>query len=243
MPFHNESEDRESAGDTIWDYFAHAPRVERRDNLSYEDFYAHYISQSKPVIVTDVTKNWQAMSKWTQAFFRDHYGGLSVGNRDWDKTKKVTMKTCIDAMKASTAEKPGPYLTSLKIKELFPELEKDIEPKPSYWDPNWLDDPKILIGFPYHHDLVRTSALEINIGGNYTAFPEGIHCDDFQIQTFVTQIVGEKDWLFFPPEQAKYLYRKPHPFIRTNTNSKIPVTEKLNLNEFPLLKKTQPVRA
>ncbi|MGI2902867.1 cupin-like domain-containing protein [Tolypothrix sp. VBCCA 56010] len=50
--------------------------VERRSNLSYEEFVREYASVGKPVIITDAMKNWKASTKWTVDFFRSQYGSV-----------------------------------------------------------------------------------------------------------------------------------------------------------------------
>ncbi|MBN4003653.1 hypothetical protein [Nostoc sp. LPT] len=37
--------------------------IERRSNLSYEEFVKEYASIGKPVIITDIVKNWKASAK------------------------------------------------------------------------------------------------------------------------------------------------------------------------------------
>lgn len=39
--------------------------IERRSNLSLEEFENEYNSQYKPVIITDLTQNWPCQKIWT----------------------------------------------------------------------------------------------------------------------------------------------------------------------------------
>ena len=45
---------------------------------SRNEFFHNFLKISKPVIITGVLDTWQALSKWTNQFFRDHYGDRQV---------------------------------------------------------------------------------------------------------------------------------------------------------------------
>jgi hypothetical protein len=39
--------------------------IERRSNLSIEEFEREYNSQNKPVILTDITQHWPCQQRWS----------------------------------------------------------------------------------------------------------------------------------------------------------------------------------
>ena len=41
-------------------------------------FLKDYLSKSKPVVIRNAVKHWQAMTKWTNNFFRERFGTESV---------------------------------------------------------------------------------------------------------------------------------------------------------------------
>ena len=45
---------------------------------SRNEFFHKYLKISKPVIITGALDNWQALSKWTNKFFRENYGNRKV---------------------------------------------------------------------------------------------------------------------------------------------------------------------
>ena len=49
--------------------------IDRRDNLSYEEFAEKYLYANKPVIVTDMIRQWKALSRWTPEFFQREFVG------------------------------------------------------------------------------------------------------------------------------------------------------------------------
>ncbi|MEJ0101655.1 MAG: hypothetical protein WDO19_03440 [Bacteroidota bacterium] len=47
-------------------------KIDRRSNLSYEEFKEKYLFPRKPVIITDATAKWKA-SNWTPQWFKERY--------------------------------------------------------------------------------------------------------------------------------------------------------------------------
>jgi len=45
-------------------------QIERRENLSNEEFMKEYVYANRPVIVTDALRQWKAVGRWTPEFFR-----------------------------------------------------------------------------------------------------------------------------------------------------------------------------
>ena len=42
--------------------------VDRRTNLSHEEFIEEYVKKSRPVVLTDAAKDWKAMKKASAAW-------------------------------------------------------------------------------------------------------------------------------------------------------------------------------
>jgi hypothetical protein len=54
---------------------AHAKEnIERRSNLSIEDFKRQYAMPNKPVILTDIVSKWPAFRKWNREYLIQHSG-------------------------------------------------------------------------------------------------------------------------------------------------------------------------
>lgn len=205
-------------------------QIDRRSNLSYEEFVREYVKKKRPVIITDAAKDWPALKKWTPEYFRDRYGDVTLPG------KSMLVRDMIDEMLSSSKERPSSYAFSLQIPKLFPEMLRDLEPNPPYWQPNWLDSPALLPGVP-QHKLHHITGLEVNIGGAFSTFPF-IHFDDLWTQTFVTQVYGRKEWVLYPPDHTPYLYPK-----KPGANfSRLPVEGDVDLDEFPLFENVKPLR-
>ncbi len=205
--------------------------VERHANLGYDDFVSWYTRGNRPVLITDVTKDWSAMRKWSPRFLKEHYGSLQI---TVDKAK-VRLGDFMDEVNASNPDKPGRYAYSLSIEDL-PGLAEDIVPHPKYWSPNWLDSP-YLLPFLKNHHLKGVSGIEINIGGAGSAFPQ-IHYDELDTETFIVQVYGRKEWVLYPPEDTPYMYKKGP----ASTFSLVPFMNGVDLEKYPLFRSAKPVR-
>ena len=53
-------------------------QIDRRSGLTREEFIENYLKPKKPVVFTDLAKDWPAMTKWTPEFLKENYGYLDV---------------------------------------------------------------------------------------------------------------------------------------------------------------------
>lgn len=212
--------------------------IERRSGIGHREFYETYTRNSRPVIMTDAISEWPALKKWSLEYFRTNVGDHQV--RDADNVSR-SLTSCIDLMLASTRERPGPYIPSLRFDDDFPALYEDIEPRPGYWTPNWLTSAWVMPGRP-EHPLHRVSGIEINLSGPDSTFPEGLHFDDLMTQTFVAQVHGTKELLLLPPAQKPNMYADVlNERVFTYSHSSIPVDRDFDLADFPLVSQLEPI--
>ncbi len=201
--------------------------IERRSNLSYEAFEKDYLSQRKPVIITDAIENWKA-SKWTPEWFKENYPETILNTDEGE----MSMKDFIDAI-TSESDEPGPFLREKPLGELFPDLKADVTPTPIYVDDNWLkwDFKMKRLNSP----LNRLSVIEVNFCGK-RIFPY-LHIDNLQSFAFISQLYGEKSVVVYPPNQEHLLYRDG-----MERASKIFDVELPDLDTYPLFEQTKPTK-
>ncbi len=201
--------------------------IDKRANLSYEEFCAKYLFPRKPVVITDATVKWKA-SQWTPQWFKERYSDKIVKTDQGD----MRMDGFIDAITAESSE-PGPFLREQPLEEVFPDLMDDVLPTPRYVLPNWLGD-NYLIG-PINRRLNRESHIEVNFCGR-RIFPY-LHIDDLGVHAFITQHYGDKEFIVYPPDQEPYLYR-----VENDRFSQIKDVDNPDLNKFPLFAKAKAMR-
>jgi histone arginine demethylase JMJD6 len=213
--------------------------IERRANLSYPAFCKEYLFPGRPVIITDVTKDWKALSRWTPEFFQKEFADMEItfdadpkpGGQVQSVPLKYTMAQFIDLVLKSSDENPAPYFRNRILSDLFPSLTPDIEPLPGYLQPNWLGDRYMVkrVG----EVLNRGAAIELYIGGKGGTFPV-LHYDGSGTHAFLMQIYGRKQYIVYSPTQERFLYPSPD-----RQNLSLVNVEKPNLQQFPLFAKAE----
>jgi len=170
--------------------------IERRTNLSGREFEEEYLKKNKPVVFTDLVKDWPATDKWTFDYLRSTYGHIDVPLYDNDFRKAGK-----DYLTPRKKMKFGDYLTLIQseptelrmflfnIFKYAPELTNDFS-MPNVTD-GWLKNMPFMF-----------------FGGEGSKVD--LHYDLDCAAVFLTQFQTRKKVILFAPEQKPYLYQ--HPF-------------------------------
>ena len=182
---------RESAPD-----YSH---VEKRSRVSRDEFLERYVRGCRPVVLTDLARDWPAMQRWSLPEFKRRYGALTVqvqagreSDTDFEVNKAAHRRdtnfaSFIDRILTSGTTNDE-YLTAnneLLRRPEFNGLLDEVGPLPDFCDPSALRNSAYLwVGpagtrTPLHHDTVML-----------------LH----------TQIVGRKRWRFVSPLSSPSLY-------------------------------------
>jgi hypothetical protein len=201
-----------------------SPEIEHRPGLSPAEFAARYYNPGKPVVAGGATAGWAAHAKWTPAYLATLAGDrkVRVAGKDY------RFRDFLDEAVQSTDAKPGAYLNEVSLHRTLPELLPDVQPPLALMGSNRLQSR--LLPRRMRHELV-----ELLIGGKGTRFP-GLHYDGYHHHTFVTQIRGDKLFLFYPPEQTPYMY-PVHPH---SNRSQVNDAFHPDLERFPLFANSKP---
>ncbi|MDH3636107.1 MAG: cupin-like domain-containing protein [Gammaproteobacteria bacterium] len=209
--------------------FEQVGRVDRRTGISYDEFIQDYLLPGIPVVLTDATQDWPAMSKWSPEYLQRHYGQRSVKLRDFPD-REIDLGSYMDMVIASSVENPTPYLWGIDIENLFPELMADMQPAIKFAEPDRIQSRL----HPLRFRIERTTAMLI--GGAGARFP--LHFDLLHTLGFVTQVYGDKEFTIFPPSQSKYLYPNP----KAPNRSLVTDIAHPDLEKCPLFKQSKPLR-
>jgi hypothetical protein len=154
--------------------------IERRHQLSHEEFFTDYYIANRPVIITGMIDDWPALQKWSLDYFAARFGGREIEvqfgrseNDDYevDREKyirKITVAEYVERVRSVGATNDF-YLTANNNaynKTVVPELWDDIIQIPEY-----LDARDRLAGFfwmgpagtitPFHHDLTNNFMAQV----------------------------------------------------------------------------------
>ena len=202
---------RESAAD-----YTH---VEKRSRVSREEFIERYVRGCRPLVITDMARDWPAMKRWSFAEFKRRYGSMTVqvqAGREKDDNFEVNklqhkhntnFAAFLDRVDMSSPNNDE-YLTAnneLLRRPEFVGLLDEVGPLPDYCDAS---------------ALKRSSSLWVGPAGTKTP----LHHDTLML--LHTQIVGRKRWRFVSPLSTPRLYNDYDVYSQVNFES-------LDLARFP----------
>ncbi len=205
-----------------------SPAIERRGGLSRREFVENYLRPNRPVILTDLTRDWPALKQFTPDYFRTVHGQRTV----WVNQHEYRMAEFIDLLLASTPEHPAPYPCKLDLRGDFADLASAVGARPAIMNPDRthsrLIPKRVLRGL---------ADLEVFMGGPGASFPY-LHYDYMGLYAFIHQLYGEKEFTVYAPEDAPYLYvNRETPWISDMENHQAP-----DLARYPLYRHARPMR-
>lgn len=202
--------------------------IERRAGLSRREFVESYVKPNRPVVFTDLTRDWPALGLFTPEYFRDRHGTRTVHVAG----KPYRLGAFIDLLLASTEDQPAPYPCKLDLRKEFADLAPCVHPRPDVMNPDRTHSRWIP-----RRALRGLADLEIFLGGPGASFPY-LHYDYMGLYAFIHQIFGQKEFTVYAPEDAPYLYINPEaPWMSTMENHQQP-----DLARYPLYAKSSPAR-
>ncbi|XP_050343747.1 uncharacterized protein LOC126769164 [Nymphalis io] len=167
--------------------------VTRLANISAEEFEELYAYNTKPVIVTDATTDWEALEKFNFKFFADFYRNTKMGRK---------INDCF-----YFAYKSG--LNSLSEVFSMDEMRANLSGEPWYvgWSTCYEEETKTLRKYynrPYF--LPRTAESDmvdwIFMGGPGQG--AHMHVDSVRHVSWQAQVRGRKRWQLAPPPECLY---------------------------------------
>lgn len=96
--------------------------IERRRNLSVQQFIAEYESKNKPVIITDCVTHWPAYERWDRQYLLSHHAGKMFTAAGF----KFTLQRYFEMSDRVLDENPL-YLFDARFGEKAPELAAEYE--------------------------------------------------------------------------------------------------------------------
>jgi hypothetical protein len=173
--------------------------VEKRANVPLDEFFEKYVVGSRPLVLTDVARDWPALGRWSPQDLRERFGHLQVeiqAERSADPhyevnklnhKRSVRLADFVDQVLAGGATNDY-YLTAnneLLSQPAFAPILADIGTLPAFCDPA---------------QLAQRASFWFGPAGTVTP----LHHDTLMLCH--TQIVGRKRWRFISPLQTPLLY-------------------------------------
>jgi len=174
-------------------------QVEKRAGVSKDEFVARYVRGCRPVVLTDLARDWPAMQRWSPQDLKTRFGHLEVeiqaernADPQYEQNKLKLSRTARLSDFVDRVLAGGPtndyYMTAnneaLRRPEFAP-LLADIGTLPPYCDAE---------------QLPRLSSFWFGPAGTVTP----LHHDTLML--LHTQIIGRKRWRFVSPLETPKLY-------------------------------------
>jgi hypothetical protein len=196
---------------------AAAETLDRVHRITREDFVRRYSRPGRPVALTGVIDDWPAARLWSRDFFAERYGDHRVVVRnslDYEDARVLPLRQYFHDM-----EHGGPtaafYLKDWVFEHELPELRDHFQP-PKYFR-------SVTERLPWPWPKWRW----IFIGPGGTA--SHLHVDFLNTSAWNAVFGGRKRWVFFRPEDARFLYRGA-------VNAFEP-----DVDRFPLFRRARPI--
>jgi hypothetical protein len=171
-------------------------KIDRRTDLTFDEFMNEYGIPGKPVIISNVIEKWEAKKLWTLDFFREKYGHIIVpifesGNRF--ELYETTLGEYIDYMLKEEQEDGVFNLADWEFTRDCPELQGYYK-VPDYFK-SWLDEaPQSLL------PALRWIYINQKDTGS------GLHIDYGNTASWNAIISGKKKWILLNPSESNNIY-------------------------------------
>jgi histone arginine demethylase JMJD6 len=201
--------------------------IDRRRDISYEEFINSYQKPGIPVILENATTVWKSSLMFTPDYFRERFGMRETNYEN----RKYTLAEILDIAAKSTKENPAPYPIKFNLLTQLPEIFEDMSPLDlNLIKPNWFNS-RI---FPKHK---MSHSIDLFIGGPGNRY--SVHKDSYNVHAWLMQLYGEKDIIVFPRDQEKLMYPGKSGIMASR--SPIDIFNP-NYEKYPEFKKATPIR-
>lgn len=154
--------------------------VERRTDLTLEEFKNYYVKKGIPVIFDGFAKNWGCVKNWSPEYFKELHGDDEVPLIDSaDLNKEIEYTTLSKVIDEIDKGNNKIYFRFYNLLFRHPEHLKDFDLK-------WLRK--------HRHKSIYFESFQVFIGGKNST--TGIH--NAHISNLFVQAYGEKEWYLYP---------------------------------------------
>jgi histone arginine demethylase JMJD6 len=208
-----------------------AAAITRIQGKSAHDFRAEFVELCRPAILSNAAQDWRALSTWSFDYLKEVVGArpAMVGRRQlpW-RGQELTMAEFIALVTANSPPADLRYLRGASIPAFYPELIADLQPALTHTRPNRMT-ARLLSRRVFGHPDGKLGYPELFIGAPGRGTPL-LHYDVGWEHTFITQIVGDKEFYVFAPDQGQFLYPNK---LQSNQSDILDLLDP-DLQKFPL---------
>ena len=183
----------------LWLSDPHYGVVEKRSGVSRDEFVARYVRGCRPVVLTDVARDWPALRRWSPQDLKARFGHLEVeiqSGRNDDPSYEE------NKLKLRRTERLGDFVDRVlaggPTNDYYMTANNEVLRRPEFAP--LLADIGTLPDVCERSQLDRLSSFWFGPAGTVTP----LHHDTVMLMH--TQIVGRKRWRFISPLETPKLY-------------------------------------
>lgn len=183
----------------LWSSDPSYAHIEKRSGMSADEFVARYVRGCRPVVLTDLARDWPAMQRWSPQDLKTRFGHLEVeiqAQRNADpqyEQNKLNLRRV-----ARLSDFVDQVLTGGPTNDYYMTANNEVLRRPEFAP--LLADIGTLPPYCDATQLQRLSSFWFGPAGTVTP----LHHDTLML--LHTQIVGRKRWRFVSPLETPKLY-------------------------------------
>ena len=173
--------------------------VEKRSGVSRDEFIERYAIGSRPVVLTDLARDWPAMQRWSPQYLRERFGHLEVQvQAERNKDPKFEQNKVKHRRTVRLGEFVDQVMTGGATNDYYLTANNEVLRRPEFAP--LVADIGSLPSFCRSGDLARSINFWFGPAGTNTP----LHHDTLML--LHTQVVGRKRWRFISPLDTPRVY-------------------------------------
>lgn len=173
--------------------------VEKRSGVSRDEFFERYAIGSHPVVLTDLARDWPAMTRWSPQYLKEHFGHLQT---DVQAERNADPKFEQNKLEHRRTMKVGDFVDQVLAggvtNDYYLTANNEVLRRPEFAP--LLDDIGSMPAYCRQDEVARSVNFWFGPAGTNTP----LHHDTLML--FHTQVVGRKRWRFISPLETPRVY-------------------------------------
>jgi hypothetical protein len=173
--------------------------VEKRSGVSRDEFLERYAIGSRPVVLTDLARDWPAMKRWSPQYLKEKFGHLETTiQAERNADPKFEQNKLEHQRQVRIGDFVDQVLAGGVTNDYYLTANNEVLRRPEFAP--LLDDIGSLPDYCRRNDLARSINFWFGPAGTNTP----LHHDTLML--LHTQVVGRKRWRFISPLETPRLY-------------------------------------
>jgi hypothetical protein len=173
--------------------------VEKRSRVSRDEFFERYAIGSRPVVLTDLARDWPAMTRWSPQYLKEHFGHLQT---EIQAERNADPKFEQNKLEHRRSMKVGDFVDQVLAggvtNDYYLTANNEVLRRPEF--AKLLDDIGSMPAYCRQDEVARSVNFWFGPAGTNTP----LHHDTLML--FHTQVVGRKRWRFISPLETPRVY-------------------------------------